>query len=149
VVEGGPAARGGLKANDILLTVAGKPLNSQPALSEFVQKNGETPFEVEYLHEGSQRTLLKLTPEKRKAGQTFKLGVFTPSRGTTVVRRGSLQNGLSVGWTETPGVWDTWSASGAGLAPDGSAKRIDEMAAEIKELRKAIDGLRKALEDRK
>jgi len=150
VVESSPAAKSDLKANDVLLTVAGQPLNSQPALSEFVQKNGETPFEVGYLREGERRRILKLTPEKRKTGQTFKLGVLTAPRiGTTVVRPGVVQDIASAPWITNNGFVSGWTVKDVRPTPDASAKQLDEMAAEIKELHKSIDALRKALEDRK
>lgn len=158
VVEGGPAAKGGLKTNDVLLTVAGQPLNSQPALSELVQKFGEKTFEVEFIREGSRNMVSRLTPEKRKTGQSFKVSIVpTHPIGTTVVRPGVVQFGQNLPSmfrttpSATPGGFNIWSPVNPGLPskPDASTKRLDEMSGEIKELRKAIEGLRKVLEDRK
>ena len=41
VVAEGPGAKAGLKVNDILLTMGGKPLKDQATLVDLVQKNGE------------------------------------------------------------------------------------------------------------
>jgi hypothetical protein len=118
-----------------------------------VQKNGETPFEVEYLRGGSRLPSIKITPEKRKTGQTFKLGVLpgnTINRfNTSLVRPGVVQDMASAPWITNNGWVSGWTVKDVRPTPDASAKRLDEMAAEIKELHKAIDALRKALEVRK
>jgi S1-C subfamily serine protease len=148
VVDDGPASKCGLKLNDVVLTVAGKPQADQQALGELVRKNGDKPLDVVFLREGARREAT-ITPEKRQAIKlTFKMN--RPTIAETYVRPGVLQNGLSVGWTETPGTLASYySALNNAPAADASAKRIDEMAAEIKELHKAIDALRKAVEERK
>src|SRR4051794_17403631 len=65
VVAEGPGAKAGLKVNDILLTMGGKPLKDQAALVELVQKNGEKSVSVEILRDGSRQTI-ELTPGRRK-----------------------------------------------------------------------------------
>ena len=66
VIEGGPAARAGLKVNDILLTMAEKPLKDQAALIDLVQKYGEKSVAAEIVREGSRQTV-QVTPD---AGRT-------------------------------------------------------------------------------
>ena len=64
VIADGPAAKAGLKVNDILLTMAGKPLKDQATLIDLVQKNGDKSVAVETVREGD-RQKLELTPQRR------------------------------------------------------------------------------------
>ena len=65
VIADGPAAKAELKVNDILLTMAGKPLRDQASLVDLVQKNGEKTVAVDIIREGSRQTL-QVTPRRRK-----------------------------------------------------------------------------------
>jgi serine protease Do len=153
-----PAAKNGVKANDVLLTVGTDGPNKDSSvhwgdakkLHELVQKNGGSEMRLNLLRDGGPLTIT-LTPEKRKTGQTFHVN-FVPNNliGTTVVHPGVVQNGPSDGWSQGPnGSFSGWTVKNVVPTPDASSKRIDEMAAEIKDLREAIDGLTKALEARK
>jgi membrane-associated protease RseP (regulator of RpoE activity) len=154
VVADGPGARAGLKLNDILLTMDGKPLKDQPTLVDLVQKNGEKSVAVEILREGS-RQRIELTPARRK--------------GALRVSRVRHSGDWNINFLRPGFVVQDWSNPGSNKEPiytytlqDDSlkvhtnpaggeplAKRLDGMSAEIKELRKAIDELRAVLKDRK
>ena len=96
VVADGPAAKAELKVNDILLTMAGKPLRDQAGLVDLVQKNGEKTVAVDIIREGARQTL-QVTPQRRKdqnVGQAqvsfiadfnvFRPGAVLPGQGSPV-----------------------------------------------------------------
>jgi membrane-associated protease RseP (regulator of RpoE activity) len=154
VVAEGPGARAGLKVNDILLTMDGKPLKDQPTLVDLVQKNGEKSVALEVLREGS-RQRIELTPARR--------------RGTLRVSRVHHTGDWNINFLRPGFVVPDWSNPGANKEPiytyslqddslkvhtnpaggDPLAKRLDGISAEIKELRKAIDELSAVLKERK
>jgi serine protease Do len=155
VVAEGPGARAGLKVNDILLTMDGKPLKEQPTLVELVQKNGEKSVAVEILREGS-RQRIDLTPARRRGALHVSRVHHAGDWNLNFVRPGFVVQDRSNPGANT---WDVTTytlqddtlklnANPAGAEPP-LAKRLDGMSAEIKELHKAIDELRAVLKDRK
>jgi hypothetical protein len=173
VVAGSPAAKAGLKVNDILLTMAGKPLKDQATLIDLVQKNGDKSVAVEIVREGV-RQKLELTPERRgSAGpranpqQPVRLNYQFVHPGF-VLKDGQNWEwtpDLTKNWEWTPDLttnarsWEVQTfdnvvgkdSKAQSSEPEGTTlgKRLDGMSVEIKELRKAIDELSKALKDRK
>jgi C-terminal processing protease CtpA/Prc len=152
VYPDGPAARNGVKADDILLTVGTDGPDGVSSvhlardasmLHGLAQKIGGRELRLNLLRDGDHITI-KLTPEKHL---TARPAARAWNRAATVVRPGVVQDYVNTGTTG----WVTLPDANAHLSPaaDSSSKRLDAMADEIKELRKAIDGLRKALEDRK
>lgn len=152
VVADGPAAKAGLKANDILLTLAGTPLHDQATLVAAVQKHGDKPATVELVREGKPQSL-ELTPQKRAVAVTADF-THTYSSNLNFVRPGVvLQDVPHVSRffypdSASPGVV-TGRMSGYVTAADTADKRLEAMDREIKELRRAVEDLTKALKERK
>jgi hypothetical protein len=151
VIAEGPAAKSELKVNDILLTMAGKPLKDQAALIELVQKNGEKAAAVEILREGSRMTT-EVTPRRRQSAQTFTARLHPSTLRWDVVRPGVvLHNNAVLSDLTNQAVDQSNNLRWVYQQPDADSltKRLDNVSAEVKELRKAIDELSKALKDRK
>lgn len=148
VVKGSAAEKGGIKQNDVLLSVAGKPLDGTEALVNEVREAKDKPTELRLLREGTALTLV-VTPEKRTVKTTKSVGrtplrlwMFDPSNPNSPrpngmnFRPGQLPDG-------PPGL--AFPRGGPG-APDA---RIEKLEAELKSLREAIDGLKNALKSDK
>ena len=161
VVAEGPGAKAGLKVNDILLTMGGKPLKDQATLVDLVQKNGEKSVALEILREGSRQTI-ELAPGRRKGALRVARVQHSGDWNVNFLRPGFVVAGLGKPGSEqglglhlhspesrrrNGDARRSRCAGGAGAEP--LSKRLDGMSAEIKELRKAIDELNKALRDRK
>ncbi len=100
VVGGSPAARAGLKADDVVLSVAGRPIQGAPdqVFSNFVEavaSGAPGPFPIEYLREGVKGTV-SVTP--RKEGDSWKVGVQVVGDLPEVVERFSLGQSVVEGW---------------------------------------------------
>lgn len=143
VAKDGPAEKSGFKLNDVILTVAGQPQQDLKTLWDVVTKSDGKTITVEFLREGVRRTV-EVTPEKGRTTRSAREALKV-DQVTTIVRPGVFQAAPSIRFDGEPIRIGLRSAA----APDPSAKRLDEMAADIKELRQAIDGLRKAIEERK
>jgi membrane-associated protease RseP (regulator of RpoE activity) len=155
VIADGPAAKAGLKVNDILLTIDDRPLADQAALVEAVQKKGGKPAALAIIREGSRMTL-EVTPQKR-----------TTAARITRALPGTDRHGYSVNFNlARPGAvlqtrpyaahlflsnGETIATSPAEPSPAASPveKRLDAMDGALKELRRAVEDLTKALKDRK
>jgi serine protease Do len=167
VVANSPAAKAGLKVNDILLTMAGKPLKDQATLIDLVQKNGDKSVALETVREGV-RQKLELTPERRSSSSVGMILRHQQPKGLNYqfIHPGVVVNdGQNWRWTADlmPNAksFDVQTFDNLDMVgkdskaqssePDGASlgKRLDSMSIEIKELRKAIDELSKALKDRK
>jgi hypothetical protein len=83
VVEGSPAAKAGVKENDILLMAGDKALSQLGDLVEAVQASADKELKLE-LFRGGQKMSIAVTPEKRPEGQAaapaegFDIGAFGP-----------------------------------------------------------------------
>ena len=163
VIANGPAAKAGLKVNDILLTMAGKPLWNQATLIDLVQKNVGKAVAVEFLREGLRQTV-ELTPERRGPSSMGAVGDPRLSKNLSYSRHPSRlrcerRAKLVDDTRPTQRTANGSKHSTRGLkrlqrlnhrSPmEPLSKRLDGMSAEIKELRKAIDELSKVLKDRK
>jgi membrane-associated protease RseP (regulator of RpoE activity) len=152
VVADSPAAKAGLRANDILLTMAGTPLRDQSVLIEAVQRIAEKPAAIEIIREGARQTI-EVTPLKRSVAAVtaraatlhhaianynlFRPGVVfepEPQRATFTYNQAHQPNPVI---TE-------FHASG-----NPTDKKLEAMDAELKDLRKAVEELTKAIKDRK
>lgn len=162
VINNTPAAKAGLKVNDILLTMNGKPLRDQAEFVKLVQENGEKPMAVAIVREGSRKTI-EVTPERRK-GMNLLTAKVQHTGNWNVVRPGAVLQGNQAGFIATPDLtWNTTDLTFDALEMQDDrpfkvdsqphavplANRLDTMAAEIKGLRKAVEELSKALKDRK
>jgi beta-lactamase regulating signal transducer with metallopeptidase domain len=77
VVEGSPAAKAGVKVNDILLSVAGKDVSIDPTevVKQVAGLKPDTPFDVVVLRKGKKTTLTGMTlpgPKKPDAPKAAK-----------------------------------------------------------------------------
>ena len=100
VVSGSPAAHAGLKAGDVVLSVAGKPIQGAPdqVFTKFVEAVGSAapgPFPIEYLRDGRTGSVT-VTP--RKEGDSWKVGVQVMGDLPEVVERFSLGQSFIEGW---------------------------------------------------
>ncbi len=100
VVGGSPAARAGLKAGDVILSVAGKPIQGAPdqVFSKFVEAVGSAapgPFPMEYLRGGRTGTV-SVAP--RQEGDSWKVGVQVVGDLPEVLERFSLGQSFVEGW---------------------------------------------------
>lgn len=152
VVADGPAAKAGLKVNDILLTMGGKPLKDQSALVDLVQKNGEKSVALEILREGSRQTI-ELTPGRRKGAIRVSRIRHAGDWNVNVLRPGFLLQDWPNPGSNRNSIYNYTLQDGAlRVNPAGAEpveKRLEGMSAEIKELRKTIDELKQVLKDRK
>ena len=74
VVEDSPAAAAGLKANDIVVKVAGKKIADVKTLVEIIGDNGAKPMKIEILRKGRSKTMTA-TPAKRPQGKATDLAI--------------------------------------------------------------------------
>jgi regulator of sigma E protease len=100
VVGGSPAARAGLKAGDVVLAVAGQPIQGAPdqVFSKFVEAVGSAapgPFPIEYLRGGRTGTV-SVSP--RKEGDSWKVGVQVVGDLPEVEERFSIGQSFVEGW---------------------------------------------------
>ncbi|MFO0890035.1 MAG: PDZ domain-containing protein [Isosphaeraceae bacterium] len=155
VVPESPAAKAGLKVNDILLTMAGTPLRDQEALVEAVQKNGEKTAALEIIREGNGQTI-EITPQKRSTSIRFTGRARVPGRYRDVLdlnvpRAGALlypkQPGVMSFFPSTANQPNVYGGVWNRANPDD--RRLDALEGELKELRKSVEELTKALKDRR
>ena len=100
VVGGSPAAHAGLKAGDVVMSVAGKPIQGAPdqVFTKFVEAVGSAapgPFPIEYMRDGRAGSVM-VTP--RKEGDSWKVGVQVMGDLPEVVERFSLGQSFIEGW---------------------------------------------------
>lgn len=154
VVKDGPAAQADIKVHDILLTLDGKPLDSQEKLVELVQSHGEKSVPIALIRAGKPQTVI-VTPQRRKpsghrSGGHLRDQLFS----YRFVRPGAIMNANpdSV-WVVNPAAPTYYPYPTQGPQPSTDSapamKRLDDLDAEIKQLRKAIEELNKILRDRK
>jgi serine protease Do len=162
IVKDSPAAKAEVKVHDILLSLAGKVLDSQEKLVELVQANGEKSVPLELIREGKTQTI-EVTPLRRKPTRinvnvndprvfSFRSvlpGVVLPDSGLSgnggyhIRELGGGGGGGTMWQLQDP---NSKQSQDAGA---GASKRLDELDAEIKQLRRAIEELTKTLKDKK
>jgi regulator of sigma E protease len=81
ILPGQPAAKAGLKAGDIIVSVDGQPIRSTPKVHDLVSGSGGKPVSVVYSRDGKQGTLT-LTPALSNAdgSETYMIGVSVEPR---------------------------------------------------------------------
>ncbi len=159
VVDGGPAARAGLKANDILLSMNDSNLVEPADLVKLVQSSGEKPMTVKLLREGERKSI-DVTPEHRQDSHHLSVrftneNVFVVNHPAVMVPNTPLN--ATVQWAnDSPWVRDLQLQgvrSLNGTPPDRQAdeltRRLDAMSAAIKELHAAVDELNQQLKSKK
>jgi len=151
VFKESPAEKAGLKVNDILLSLDGKPLSDQKKLVELVQANGEKMITLELLHEGKPRGDVEVTPERRKSNQLSGSGSGSVDLSHVflydVVRPGVMLNQtgpyqLQLQDLNALNSLEVKSKDQRSKDPNAAlSKRLDDLDAEIKKLRKALEEL--------
>ncbi|HEV3121397.1 MAG TPA: PDZ domain-containing protein [Isosphaeraceae bacterium] len=145
VHQGSAAERAGLKANDILLSFGGKPLENSAALVREIQSSGGKRATIELIRAGKRLTS-DITPDKREQAQPLIHNVKPDAAEDLVFRL------VRPGWVK--------ESEGALKSPDGATlagrlaggkdspkpeKQLDQVLQELKALHKAIDDLQKAV----
>jgi len=73
VLPGSPAAKAGLKPEDVLVSSGDTPLKEVADLAKLLQASGGKPLALNVQREGKEITVT-VTPEKREGGQTIVIG---------------------------------------------------------------------------
>jgi membrane-associated protease RseP (regulator of RpoE activity) len=158
IIDDSPAAKAGLKPDDILLAVGDKPITDTETLIAQVQASGGKPTQVKILRGGKPMTL-EVTPAPRKDAPEEGQAVEAALRDLAVAN--SLQNlqvqpivtgNLVAADQNLQNVWVPYvlhQNQGALqlAAAEGPTveKRLEAMAQEIKQLRESVEALRHAL----
>jgi hypothetical protein len=161
VAKESPGEKGGVKVNDILMEIGGKPLRDPSTMRAAVQSAAEKPVEVKLLRAGKRLTV-SVTPEARKAngglfvGNGVEFSIERPVAQnfkvySTATRPVQLPNlTLSKNPQQTVVYGDrgervSQPLAGVRLEADGGRderlklnERLDDLSREIKELREAI-----------
>ena len=158
VVADGPAARAGLRVNDILLCYGGVPLSDQAQLTRLVQARGEKAAKVELVRQGLPQALV-ITPERRTTNVSVHFTEPQTNQYNVVLPGATWQYDLydtNVVFNEPSGdaamrVLPNVYVDPVAMAPflpaaDATTRRLEELSAQIKELRQAIEALARAQE---
>ncbi len=110
VVPGDPADRAGLKADDVILSVAGRPVRAYPQQihQEFVAAVNAAapgPFEVHYERNG--KPVVAWVKPRKDADGTWKVGVQVSADLAEVVERFRLPQAFVEGWRRVEGDFRT------------------------------------------
>lgn len=101
VVGNSPAEKAGLKAGDVIVSVAGKPIQGAPdqVFTKFVEAIGSAapgPFPIEYDRDGKTGSV-SVTPRKDPDG-SWKVGVEVVGDVPEVIERFPLRMAFKEGW---------------------------------------------------
>jgi regulator of sigma E protease len=101
VVGNSPAEKAGLKAGDVVVAVAGKPIQGAPdqVFTKFVEAVGSAapgPFPIEYLRDGKTGSAT-VSPRKDPDG-SWKVGVQVTGDVPEVVERFPVRQAFKEGW---------------------------------------------------
>jgi len=162
VVKDSPADKAGVKKNDILVSMGGKPLKSPDALIAQVQASGGKPVPLVVVRAG-KTTTIEVTPTKRAhptvinlrpgGGADVHYQVFQPRVAVEIVK--DLENQIVTAVPhralkpgEKPGdiQIELFTDRLKTLRDDADAKlaaQLKELTAKVEDLRKAIEGLKK------
>ncbi|MBY0397169.1 MAG: PDZ domain-containing protein, partial [Thermoleophilia bacterium] len=144
VIPGSAAEKGGVKQNDVLLSVAGKPLDGTDALVKQIRESKDKATELRLLREGKEITLV-VTPEKRSikaraesSRSPLRMWMFDPSNQGEMRFPGGPRGGEGFNTLRefrVPGP----------MGPAGGDDRIDKLEGELKALRESIEALKDAV----
>jgi membrane-associated protease RseP (regulator of RpoE activity) len=164
VVKDSPAAKGGVRAHDILLKLDGAELTDQATLIKLVQAKGEKTFPLEIVREGKKQTI-EVTPQRRKGfkvsfqpdqpePRTFRFDVVHPGAVVPAPTDGAGNEllGTIFADVDADGRLDLYTATDSKEPRDNNAataKRIDDLTAQVRQLRSDIEALIKAAREKK
>ena len=145
VVEGSPAAKAGIKQNDILIVFAGEPLPNQDALRARIQATEGKPTKITVVRAG-KKVELSATPEIRKEAAELQVQI---NGAQTLFRAGGVTKPAFTSYFVPNQVRLSEPLTTNPLSPgDASlAKKIEELNAKIAELAKSVEELKKAKSD--
>ena len=146
VVKDGAAAQAEVKVHDILLSLDGKPLDSQEKLVEVVQSSGEKSVPLELIREGKTQTVF-VTPHRRKPAQpkaseldmTYQLQLLRPGAALSYdpvnsnlyfAPNGNAQGQAPVPYCRNPPAIGRPGWRRAGLETSGRARCRDQTTAQ-------------------
>ena len=148
VEDGSPAAKQGVKVNDLLLSANGKALKDPEALPDVVQQAAETQIGLELLR-GGVRLKIGVTPVKDPAAEAVnylafdvsktaadELMVLQPGRDMTVI-----SNWLNA--VQPPALQPATTQPQSAQTP---AERLNQLTAQLDQLRATVELLRADLE---
>jgi PDZ domain len=144
VPEDGPAAKAGVKVQDILLTFGDEKLTNPEQLIELVKTNKERPVKIELIRAGQKQTI-EITPELHVAVPApSPPQPLTPQVESTeyvvgpgVVYRSSERNNPSEPFEPVN-------------RPDAATvRKLDELSEQIKQLRSAVETLTREAREKK
>jgi S1-C subfamily serine protease len=143
VAESSPAAKQGVKVNDVLVSANGRAMKGGGDLPEVVRGAAESPVELELLR-GGVRLKITVTPEKDEAAAvnqylTTQLAESFPNQELTLIQPGLIQTNTidlaALGWANANGHAQT--------QPAGSpTERLDQIVSQLDQLRAAVEALR-------
>ena len=144
----GPAARAGVKPNDILLAAGGAPLPDVDALRAAIKAAAGKPLPFKLLRAGAE-TVVPVTPEPRKPTEQWAVDV-TEHLDRLVLYRQLVDVAPTTFAAniilDADGKADPKAAQNVTSTPTaGLDKRLEALDAELKALRAAIDELRKSV----
>jgi membrane-associated protease RseP (regulator of RpoE activity) len=154
IVEKSPAAKAGLKQNDILLSLNEKPLDTVETLVATIQATKGKTAKVVILRAGKKEEH-EITPEERKstaAQESWSPLYLAPGvqrnfklAPDQLARTGQAQFLLANPQGQAFDLRSTLTGAGA----DAMQKRLDSLDAEIKDLKKLVADLKNAIEKQK
>jgi C-terminal processing protease CtpA/Prc len=160
VVKDSPADKAGVKKNDILISMGGKPLKSSDALIAQVQASAGKPVPLVVLRAGKPTTV-EVTPTRRAhptvislkpGGLQFDYQLIQPNVAVEIVRELDGQLGALHRTPAKPGektndiqieLFTDKLKTLRDLGDARVAAQLKELTAKVEELRKAIEGLKK------
>ena len=146
VADDGPAAKQGVKVNDVILSANGRAVKEGPELTEAVRQAAESPVELELLR-GGVRLKVSVAPEKDESSAVHKLlsleGDAMKLQELTLVHPGVLdRDHLDIaGWIDL---------AHPHTQPSGSpADRLDRITAQLDQLRATVESMKASVESMK
>jgi membrane-associated protease RseP (regulator of RpoE activity) len=145
VAENSPAAKQGVKINDVLVSADGKMLANGQKLQESVQHAAESPVVLELLR-GGVTLRITVTPEQDP----------TPTEANLALELNNLVGQQRELMLVHPGLVYDFAAGAAPAtqpsappqpSPGGAAERLDRLSAQVEELRNTVNSLRDELKE--
>ena len=145
VADEGPAAKQGVRVNDVLLSANHKPLKDPQDLVAAVRSAGQSPapspVELELLR-GGVRLKVAVTPEKYAAAETMLRRLSLDLTGASDAQELMLVQPYVEWINRAP-------AAKPATQPTGSAReRLDQITTHLDQLRAAVDALKTELKEK-
>jgi membrane-associated protease RseP (regulator of RpoE activity) len=141
VAENSPAAKQGVKVNDVLVSANGRAMKGDGDLPEVVRGAAKSPVELELVR-GGVRLKIAVTPEKDESAAvnlflTTRLAESMPNQELTLIQPGLIKySDISVPRLGEPAAQTQPQRDGS------SVERLDKIAEQLEQLRAAVEALR-------